>query len=340
MAALCCTCRRIRLPLSGWKIELFKREGKGIVMTMKWQQSVQQLVAPFMVAATAWVSPALAQTADGQAAPVVASVAASPSSSGCAPMAARSSEEMAMLNKLMAEPHRISSLADMVKLLPPGALAKLAEMQTAAVEQQKKDWPNLCRYQEANAQVLASGVLPRVIFLGDSITENWKIGDPSLFNATTLDRGIGGQTTPQILLRFYQDVVALRPRVVHIMAGVNDIMGNTGPASDQAIVDNIRAMIDVAKANGIRVVLAGIMPCKTFVARPAVDLRSRIAAVNRQLVQLAALRRVTYVDYAPLLADSEGGFSAALANDGLHPNRDGYALMRPLTDKAIARAGK
>lgn len=258
----------------------------------------------------------------------------------CPAANASANEDLALANSLAIEPRRIANVGDLLAALPPSALVRLGELQKVAAEQQKKDWPNLCRYIQENAQVLASGVQPRVVFLGDSITENWKLGDPSLFGATTLDRGIGGQTTPQILLRFYQDVVSLHPRVVHIMAGVNDIMGNTGATSDQAIVNNIRAMIDIAKANDIRVVLAGITPSKSFIARPNEDLRPRIAAVNRQLAQLAAQRRVTFVDYTPKLADSEGGLAAALANDGLHPNRDGYALMRPLADEAIARAKK
>ena len=279
--------------------------------------------------ATLVASPAFAQTSDMKQ-PV--SVNACPTTS--------TNEDLGLLTKLMLEPHKFASLADMLKMLPPNAMSKMAGMQKTAAERQAKDWPGLCHYAADNAQVLASGVHPHVIFLGDSITENWKIGDPSLFNATSLDRGIGGQTSPQILLRFYQDVVALRPRVVHIMAGANDILGNTGPTADQAIVNNIRAMIDIAKSNGIRVVLASITPSKAFVARPEFVLSPRIAAVNRQLVQLAEQRHVTYVDYAPPLADSDGGFAAALANDGLHPNRDGYALMRPLTDKAIASAAK
>jgi len=306
-------------------------------MALNTHRSISCIAAPFLLAVAIIGGPVQAQTGDGQVATTGPAIAA-PAAANCPAQNASANEDLALINRLAIEPGKIGNLMDMLKAMPPGAMARLADLQKAAAEQQKKDWPNLCRYAEENAQVLASGTRIRVIFLGDSITENWKIGDPSLFDATTIDRGIGGQTTPQILLRFYQDVVALHPRVVHLMAGVNDIMGNTGPATDQAIVNNIRAMIDIAKANGIRVVLAGITPCKTFVARPNVDLRSRIMAVNRQLVALAKQQHVTFVDYAPRLVDIEGGFAAALANDGLHPNRDGYALMRPLAEKAIARA--
>lgn len=258
----------------------------------------------------------------------------------CAGLPAAEDQNPELLARLMLEPRKFASLADLFRALPPEAMAKMATLRKSAQERQAKDWPNLCRYAAENAQVKASGIRPRAIFLGDSITENWKLGDPTLFNATVLDRGIGGQTTPQILLRFYPDVVALRPRLVHIMAGVNDIMGNTGATSDATIVNNIRAMIDIAKANGIRVVLARIAPAKTFVARPDFDMVPRITAVNALLDSLAKEKRVTLADYAPVLADSEGGLKDALANDGLHPNRDGYAAMRPLAERAIARAAK
>lgn len=240
----------------------------------------------------------------------------------------------------MIAPGKRMDIGVLLKTMPPDTMAKIAAVQKTMAERQIKDWPNLCRYQKENAAVAASGVRPKVVFLGDSITENWKRGDPELFGATMLDRGISGQTTPQILLRFYQDVVALRPRIVHIMAGTNDISGNTGPTSDAAIVDNIRAMIDIAKQSGIRVVLASITPSKGFAMRPGFDPSLRIAAVNRALVRLATERRVTYVDYVPHLIDQDGGFAAALANDGLHPNRDGYATMRPFAERAIAQANR
>jgi len=263
----------------------------------------------------------------------------SPTQTGvCSTVPVADPGDMAMLNTLMVEPRKFTSLAELFKALPPEAMAKIGTMQKVAAERQAKDWPWLCRYAAENGAVVKSGVRPRVVFIGDSITENWKIADPSLFSATVLDRGIGGQTTPQILLRFYQDVVALRPDVVHIMAGTNDISGNTGAVTDEAIVQNIHAMIDIAKANGIKVVLAGITPSRQFVARPDVDPSPRIAAVNRALASLAAELKITYVDYGPVLADGAGGLADALGNDGLHPNRDGYAAMRPLAETAIRQA--
>jgi len=158
----------------------------------------------------------------------------------------------------------------------PGRPAVYAGPQVLAAYQRYEawrlanDWASLCHYREENRRV-ASGARPRVVFIGDSITELWKAYDPDFFSGGVLDRGISGQTTPQMVVRFYQDVVRLRPRVVHIMAGTNDVAANTGPTSDDQFKNNITAMVDLAKANGIKVVLASIPPTKTFSWRP--DLR-------------------------------------------------------------------
>lgn len=257
----------------------------------------------------------------------------------CAAVPGGDVQDSSLFNAMMVEPKQFKSVADMFSAVPPAVLGKLAATQKAATERQAKDWPWLCRYASENAEVFKSGTRPKVVFMGDSITENWKMADPVLFSASVLDRGISGQTTPQMLLRFYQDVVSLRPRIVHIMAGTNDVSSNTGLITDEAIVDNIRAMIDIAQTNRIRVVLAAITPSTQFIMRPGIDPSPRIAAVNRALVKLAAEKRVTFVDYGPVLTDGAGGLAAALGNDGLHPNRDGYAAMRPLTEQAIRRAG-
>jgi lysophospholipase L1-like esterase len=299
---------------------------------------VHHLVRSLAIAALLSSSVAIAQSSSPEPALPVLPVPAS--DLACPPADAALQAQMAPFTELMLAPGKTISMAEVLKSMPRDAMARMGEMQKKAADQQRTDFANLCRYRAENAAVLASGIRPQVVFMGDSITENWKLADPSYFSARVLDRGIGGQTTPQMLLRFYQDVVELRPRVVHIMAGTNDISANTGPASDAAIVNNVRAMIDIAKANGIRVVLASITPSKGFTMRPNFDPSPRIAAINRQLVRLAAERRVTYVDYFPPLDDGQGGLKAALANDGLHPNRDGYALMRPLTDRAIARAAR
>jgi len=222
--------------------------------------------------------------------------------------------------------------------IPPDAMAKVAALQKASLERQAKDWANLCRYAADNAAVQAGGKTPRTIFHGDSITEYWQRGDPAMFGETVLDRGISGQTTAQILHRFYPDVIALKPRVVHIMAGTNDVAGNLGPVSDDTIIDNITAMIDIAKANGIKVVLASIPPAKFLSWKPGVTPAARIIELNRRLRALAKTRAAVFVDYHSQLKDDQDGFQTALANDGVHPNRNGYAIMRPMAERAIAQA--
>lgn len=203
-------------------------------------------------------------------------------------------------------------------------------------EQRERDWAGLCRYREANA-ALAGKPAPRVVFMGDSITEGWVDGDPQLFADGVVGRGISAQTSPQMLLRFRQDVVALRPRVVHIMAGTNDMAGNTGPMTTRDFQNNILAMLDIARANGIAVVLAGIPPSKNLYWRD-LDPRREIRALNAWLCDTAAQRGLVFVDYGEVLADADGGLRAELGRDSVHPNPSGYARMRPLAEAAIATA--
>lgn len=212
----------------------------------------------------------------------------------------------------------------------------VASAEARSREQRERDWPGLCRYREANA-ALAGKPAPRVVFMGDSITEGWVDGDPQLFADGVVGRGISAQTSSQMLLRFRQDVVALRPRVAHIMAGTNDIAGNTGPMTVGDFQNNILAMLDIARANGIAVVLAGIPPSKNLYWRE-LDPRREIRTLNAWLRDTAAERGLVYVDYGEVLADAEGGLRSDLGGDGVHPNRAGYALMRQPAETAIARA--
>ena len=193
-----------------------------------------------------------------------------------------------------------------------------------------QDWAGLCRYRVDNEAVIASGQRPDAVFLGDSITENWVNGDPTLFNAKRLGRGIGGQTTAQMLVRFRADVVALKPRTVHIMAGTNDVAGNGGPTTERAFQDNIRAMVEIARTNGIRVVLASIPPAAKFIWRPEIKPAAQIVRLNAWLREFAARERLQFIDYHSVLATSEGAMKPTFAIDGVHPNRDGYAAMRAL----------
>ncbi len=215
--------------------------------------------------------------------------------------------------------------------------ASLPPPPAGAEAQRARDWPGLCRYKAANAAIHA-GERPRAVLMGDSITDNWTSGDPSLFTNGIVGRGIGGQTSPQMLARFRQDVVEVHPRVVHIMAGTNDIAGNTGPTTVEDYQSNILAMIELARANDIAVVLAGIPPSRKLYWRGDLDPRPAIRQLNGWLRDVAFANGYVFVDYGTVLADAEGGLRADLSNDGVHPNREGYARMRPLTERAIAEA--
>jgi lysophospholipase L1-like esterase len=200
-----------------------------------------------------------------------------------------------------------------------------------------RDFAELCRYKTDN-EALLKGAHPTAVFMGDSITEGWSVGDPSLFTLGVIDRGISAQTSPQMLVRFYQDVVALHPQAVHIMAGTNDVAGNTGPSSPDDFKNNIRAMVDLAKKNHIQVVLASILPAERFTWRPDIQPVEQIRQLNAWLRQFADQQKLIYADYYSSLTTPLGAFRAELSNDGVHPNTDGYAAMRPIADAALRKA--
>jgi lysophospholipase L1-like esterase len=204
-------------------------------------------------------------------------------------------------------------------------------------EDLQRDFPDLCHYKADNAAVL-KGAHPKAVFMGDSITEAWGIGDPALFSVSVLDRGISGQTSPQMLARFYQDVVELHPQAVHIMAGTNDVAGNTGPSSPDDFKNNIRAMVDLARANHIQVVLASILPAERFPWRPDIQPVEQIRQLNAWLRHFADQHKLIYADYYSALTTPAGAFRPELSNDGVHPNSDGYAAMRPIADAALRKA--
>ncbi|HEX4848318.1 MAG TPA: GDSL-type esterase/lipase family protein [Novosphingobium sp.] len=199
------------------------------------------------------------------------------------------------------------------------------------------DWAWLCRYREDNARI-DPGNPPRVVFIGDSITENWVGLDPAVFGPGRLGRGISGQTSPQLLVRFWQDVVALKPRVVHIMVGTNDIAGNTGPTTPEAYKNAIRAMVDLAEANGIVVILASIPPADRFGWSQAIRPAPWIATLNTWLKSYAAERGAVYADYHAVLTGPNGELRPEFGPDGVHPNAAGYAAMRPVAEAAIEQA--
>jgi lysophospholipase L1-like esterase len=214
---------------------------------------------------------------------------------------------------------------------------RLREYLKKHAEDLARGFADTCHYKSDNAAVLR-GAHPTAVFMGDSITEGWRAGDPSLFNHTVLDRGISGQTSPQMLVRFYQDVVALHPQAVHIMAGTNDVAGNTGPSSPEDFKNNIRAMVDLASANHIRVIVASIPPAERFPWKLEIRPVEQIRQLNAWLRQFSEQHKLIYADYYSSLTTPAGAFRPELSNDGVHPNSDGYAAMRPIADAALRKA--
>ena len=208
-------------------------------------------------------------------------------------------------------------------------------------ENKLSDWAGFANYRDDNARLPAPRPSEnRVVFLGDSITDFWGRGiDRGTFfpGKPYINRGIRTQTTAQILLRFRADVVALKPRVVVILAGTNDIAGNTGPATDGMVEDNLASMSELAQANGIKVVLSSLLPVNDLFNPQETTNRplQRIRAINHWLRDYAAAKGFQYLDYYSALADANGLMKPDLSNDGLHPNSRGYQLMEPLAQQAI-----
>jgi len=211
------------------------------------------------------------------------------------------------------------------------------------------DWPNLARYREANRILPAPGPGDsRVVFMGDSITDAWPQPRFGAFfpGKPYIGRGISGQTTPQMLIRFRPDVVALKPKAVVILAGTNDIAGNTGPMTDEQIEGNLASMAELATANGIRVIFSSILPVSEYHVRPGDTAppqttrrpMARITAINAWMRDYAAAHGHVYLDYVPATTDAKGLLRAELSEDDLHPNAAGYAVMAPLAEAAIQAA--
>lgn len=205
------------------------------------------------------------------------------------------------------------------------------------------DFGGLDKYKEANLALgPPSKDEERVAFMGDSITEGWHFeGAQGYFPGKPyINRGISGQTTPQMLVRFRQDVIALKPRVVVILAGINDIAGNTGPETLEQIEDNLASMADLAAANHIRVVLCSVMPAFDFPWMPGMAPAGKVVALNKWIKAYAARMGHVYVDYHSAMKDERDGLPAALSKDGVHPLPAGYAIMAPLVEAGIAKALK
>lgn len=215
-----------------------------------------------------------------------------------------------------------------------------AQWAKEAEERLHTDWAYLGRYRDANAALPAPvRAQPRIVLIGDSITQGWFDQVPAFFQGGRIGRGIGGQTTPQMLVRFPADVIALKPAVVQIMAGTNDIAFNTGPMTPDESKANIRAMTELAQANGIRVILASVPPADQYPWRPGLDTGSKIVAMNAWLKGYAAATDSTYADYwSALVAPGTTGMRAGLSSDHVHPTPAGYAVMAPVAERAFKAA--
>jgi lysophospholipase L1-like esterase len=222
------------------------------------------------------------------------------------------------------------------------AVKNLEQYREGLIKLWMNDFGNLGRYREANGKLtVPSATEARVVFMGDSITDIWKL-DKYFTGKPYINRGIGGQTTPQMLIRFRPDVIDLGPKVVVILAGTNDIAGNTGPMSLAEIEGNLQTMTELARVHGIHIVLSSVLPVNDYTERSKMffPLRSpaQILEMNRWIKDYAAKNGCIYLDYFSAMVDDKGLLKLELADDGLHPNDRGYSLMAPLAQKAIDQA--
>jgi lysophospholipase L1-like esterase len=201
-----------------------------------------------------------------------------------------------------------------------------------------QDWPNLNRYRADNAKIAApaSGE-ERVVFMGDSITDNWGRRYGKFFPGKPyINRGISGQTTPQMLLRFRADVIALQPKAVVILAGTNDISSNTGPSTLEMIEDNLASMNELAQASHIKVIFSAVMPtCDYIQNQSSRRPNSKIIELNKWIKEYAASHKAAYLDYFTPMLDDQGSLKREITDDGLHPNNAGYDLIGPIAQQAI-----
>ena len=202
-----------------------------------------------------------------------------------------------------------------------------------------QDWADLNRFRKQN-EALGEPEIgeKRIVFMGNSITEGWLSNDPEFFaDSSYVNRGIGGQTTPQMLLRFRSDVINLKPKVVVILAGTNDIAGNTGPMSLEEIRDNIISMAELAKANGIDVIISSVLPAYDYPWKPGLEPNIKIPELNKMLMSYSFNSGCIYLDYFSAMADDRNGLPKELAEDGVHPTKEGYLIMKEMLIKTIAK---
>ncbi|MDC1394240.1 GDSL-type esterase/lipase family protein [Flavobacteriaceae bacterium] len=204
-----------------------------------------------------------------------------------------------------------------------------------------QDWANVARFKAENELVIKNKAPVKMVFMGNSITEGWKLFDPNFFNSTDyVNRGIGGQTTPQMLIRFKQDVLDLKPKGVVILAGTNDIAGNTGPMSIQEIYNQIESMAGLAALNKIEVFLCSVLPVYDYPWKPGLKPAPKIVALNEMLKTLAGEKNYLYIDYFSEMSDDKNGLKASLGADGVHPNEKGYEIMKRVLLNTIGQSFK
>ncbi|MBP1637406.1 MAG: lipolytic protein family [Bacteroidetes bacterium] len=210
------------------------------------------------------------------------------------------------------------------------------------MEAEAQDWANLQFYQTQNDTVLSLSIPKnRVVFMGNSITQGWKEAHPDFFKTNPyLDRGISGQTTPQMLVRFRQDVIALKPKVVVILAGTNDIAGNTGPSTLEMIMDNIASMAELAKANGIQPILCSILPAYDYPWKKGMEPNIKIPKINELIKSYAKMKNFIYMDYFTPMAEPTNAMKAEYTYDGVHCTSKGYDVMEAMIVPAINKALK
>jgi lysophospholipase L1-like esterase len=208
-----------------------------------------------------------------------------------------------------------------------------------AAKANAQDWANLKKYQNENAALNPIELgQKRTVFMGDSITEFWSVLHPEFFvGKPYINRGISGQTTPQMLIRFRADVIALKPSLVIIMAGTNDIAGNTGPSTLEMITANIFSMAELAKAHHIKVILCSVLPAYDFPWKQGSFPAEKILNLNKMINQYADANEIMYLDYYSTMVNEQKGLNVAFSSDGVHPNKAGYEVMAPLVEKAIEK---
>ncbi|PZX94451.1 acylhydrolase [Flavobacterium aquariorum] len=199
------------------------------------------------------------------------------------------------------------------------------------------DWGYLNKYKNENALFLAPALgEQRIVFFGDSITEGWKTIHPIFFvGKSYINRGINGQTTSQMLLRFRSDVIELKPQIVVILAGGNDIAENTGPITHETILGNLISMCELAKANNIKTALCSILPANDFPWKRGMEPAYKIEALNKMILKYAKANDIAYVDYYSTMADEQKGLKSIYSEDGVHPNKEGYRVMEPIVETII-----